>query len=177
MYTEDEEIKETKIRYLAMYQIVKGQTCLIGGVPSLEVEILRVRFKEYLSRRTERVLREGKFNWGHPLFLVLEVDGVIKVFRFGDRVTAAQYRKEKDVTADLPAKVRKLLESILKMVELEKQKLETMKKLIPATIAHYYKEDSNGTAADTGCDEKGEQAGLPEGGTEGAASPGIAQAG
>lgn len=170
MYNEEEEIKETKIRYLAMYQVVKGKTCLLGNPPSLEIEILRVRFKEYLSRRTEIVLREGKFNWGHPLYLVLEVDGVIKVFRFGDKVTASQYRKEKEVTSDLPAKVHNLLNSILKMVELEKQKLETMKKLIPATIAHYYKEAPDGTA-DTGCDDEGEQAGLPEGGTEGAASP------
>ena len=44
MYTEEEEIKETRIRYLAMYQMVKGGQGfiqMIGGTPSLEVEIIR----------------------------------------------------------------------------------------------------------------------------------------
>lgn len=172
MYDEEVEVQETKIRYLAMYQMVKGgqgKIQMIGGAPSLEVEILRVRFKEYLSRKTDHVLRVGKFNWGHPIFLVLEVEGEIKVYRFGDKLTASQFRKEKDVTKDVPAKVIKLLNNILKMIELEKQKLETMKKLIPATLAHYYKEDSDGD--DSGCDSEGEQARMPEGGTKGETSP------
>jgi len=162
---ENEEVKETRVRYLTMYQMWRGKVQVIGGTPSFNVEILRVRLKEYLSRKTEQVLRGEKYNWGHPIFLVLEVEGKIKVYRFGDKFTSSQFRKEKDVTKDVPAKVIKLLNNTVKLIELENQKLETMKKLIPATLAHYYQEVLDGS--DSGCDQQGKQIGMSEGGTEG----------